>query len=104
MADLDGLADDVTPYLAYDKESWVKVEAAHILSHSECHDLDERLVALIEDIAQRHPPEYLRENARLATSLVYALHATQRPDLLSRLADVVDDHGAPSTHARRDPG
>ena len=42
---------------------------------------------LIEGIAERNPPDYLGEDTRLATSLVYALHATQRRDLLNRLAE-----------------
>lgn len=91
----DGLAGDVAPYLADDKPSWVKVEAAHVLSDAGCHDLDERLVDMIEDIAQRHPADYLGADTRLAISLIYALHATQRTDLLNRLAAVADQDDAP---------
>ncbi len=91
----EGLAADVAPYLADDRESWIKVEAAHVLSHSGCQDLDERLVELIEDIAMRNPPDYLGEDTRLATSLVCALDATERGDLLNRLAEVADRDDAP---------
>ena len=91
----EGMAADIEPYLADDKSAWIRREAARMLGDSGCRDLDERLVSIVEDIAARHPPEYLGEDVRLASTMLFALDRCDDPDLLTRLAAVVDDSGAP---------
>jgi hypothetical protein len=90
----DGLGADVEPYLADGQDNWVRREASRILADSGCHDLDPRLVEIIEDIARRHPSDYLGEDVRLATALVFALDACDDQGLLERLVEVVDQDEA----------
>ena len=91
----EGMAADIEPYLADDKPAWVRREAARLLGDSGCRDMDERLVEVVVDIASRHPAVYLGEDVRLATTMVFALDGCDDPDLMDRLAAVVDDSGAP---------
>lgn len=91
----EGMAADIEPYLGDGKPVWVRREAARLLGDSGCRDLDERLVEVVEDIASRHPAGYLGEDVRLATTMVFALDGCDDPDLMDRLAAVVDDSGAP---------
>jgi hypothetical protein len=91
----EGMAADIEPYLADDRPAWARREAARLISDSGCRGLDERLVAVIEDIASRHPAGYLGENVRLAATMVFALDRCDDPGLLGRLAAIADDSAAP---------
>ena len=91
----EGMGADIEPYLADDKPVWARREAARMLGDSGCRDLDGRLVAVIEEIASRHPPGYLGEDVRLAATMVFALDGCDDPGLLARLAAVAGDPGAP---------
>jgi hypothetical protein len=91
----DGLADDVTPYLDDHRDWRIRVEAAHILSDSGCHELDERLVQILETIAATRDSDYRGDDTRLATSLIYALGQSTDPALLDRLVAIADDASVP---------
>ena len=78
--------DETTGCAARPHESW---------PDSGCHDLDPRLVEIIEDIARRHPSDYLGEDLRSAAALVFALDACDDQGLLERLVEVVDQDEAP---------
>jgi hypothetical protein len=90
-----GMGADIEPHLADDQPVWARREAARMLGDSGCRDLDGRLVAIIEEIAARHPPGYLGEAVRLAATMVFALDSCGDPGLLARLAAVAGDPGAP---------
>jgi hypothetical protein len=91
----EGMGADIEPYLADDKPAWARQEAVRMLGDSGCRELDGRLVAVIQDIAARHPPGYLGEDVRLAATMVFALDGCDDPGLLARLAAVAGEPGAP---------
>ncbi|HEX2744337.1 MAG TPA: hypothetical protein VHN16_08045 [Streptosporangiaceae bacterium] len=74
-----GMGADIEPHLADDQPVWARREAARMLGDCGCRELDGRLVAVIEEIAARHPPGYLGEDARLAATMVFALDGCDDP-------------------------
>lgn len=91
----EGLGAAVAPFLADNQDNWVRREASRILADSGCHEQDARLVEIIEDIARRHPPDYLGEDVRLATALVFALDDCNDEQLLQRLVAIVATNEGP---------
>lgn len=95
--DYTGLPGDIEPYLGLGMPAWLRREAAWILSETGHHELDARLVAIVELAAlARHPADYDGE-VGLATSVVACLRGSEDPGLQDRLRAIAADAGAPRT-------
>lgn len=95
--DYSGLPDDVAPYLDPGMPIWLRREAAWILSETGHHELDARLVAMVESAAMtRHPAAY-DDEVRLAASVVTCLRNSEDPGVQGKLRAIAADAGAPET-------
>jgi len=92
--DYPGLPGDVAPCLDPGMPEWLHREAAWILSETGHHELDARLVVIVEDTAmRRHPADYDEEVA-LAISVAGCLRDSG-PAIQEQLRVIAADASAP---------